>query len=140
MEVPPDYHQRIPHPQKLAEALRQIVGEAWVGDQIRLPGSRRRWDMGFRQDGSMVLVEYDGDGHYRDSVKICADRERDQIAKDNGMRVIHSCVAILSRRGTMKRCVKVWQIAETAHRHWIYRALCGATSASVGLSPRASST
>jgi hypothetical protein len=43
----------------------------------------------------MVLVEYDGDGQYRDSVKICADRERDQIAKDDGMRVIHSCVAIL---------------------------------------------
>ena len=35
----------------------------------------------------MVLVEYDGDDHYRDSMKIRADRERDQIAKAGGMRV-----------------------------------------------------
>lgn len=36
----------------------------------------------------MVLVEYDGDDHYRDSMKIRADRERDRVAKDSGMRVI----------------------------------------------------
>src|SRR5262245_14381127 len=73
---------------KLATALQQIVGELWAGGQVLLPGSRRRWDMAFRQSGSLVLVEYDGDDHYRDSLKIKADSEKDQLAQQNRMRVV----------------------------------------------------
>ena len=36
--------------QKLAKALKQIVGEGWGGPEVRLTGSRRRWDMWFRDD------------------------------------------------------------------------------------------
>jgi hypothetical protein len=73
---------------KLATALHQIVGDLWAGRQVLLPKSRRRWDMAFRQNGSLVLVEYDGDDHYRYSLKIKADREKDRIAHENGMRLV----------------------------------------------------
>jgi len=44
--------------------------------------------MAFNQNGALVLVEYDGDDHYRDSLKIKADREKDRIAQEKGMRVV----------------------------------------------------
>ena len=44
--------------------------------------------MAFLQDGTTVLVEYDGDDHYRDSLKIKADRAKDRWAQDSGMRVL----------------------------------------------------
>src|SRR5947209_8569579 len=62
---------------KLAIAVQQIVGTAWAGGgQVSLPGSRRRFDMAFRSGGTTVLVEYDADEHYRDSLKIRADRQK----------------------------------------------------------------
>jgi hypothetical protein len=73
---------------KLATALQRLVGDLWAGGQVLLPGSRRRWDMAFNQNGALVLVEYDGDDHYRDSLKIKADREKDRIAQEKGMRVV----------------------------------------------------
>jgi hypothetical protein len=73
---------------KLATALRELVGNLWVGGQVQLPGSRRTWDMAFRQNGSLVLAEYDGDDHYRDSLKIKSDRERDRLAQESGIRVV----------------------------------------------------
>jgi hypothetical protein len=73
---------------KLAAALQQLVGERWAGGQVLLPGSRRRFDMAFHTYDSIALVEYDGDDHYRDSMKIKADRQKDAIALKNGMRLI----------------------------------------------------
>ena len=73
---------------KLAVALQQLVGSAWAGGQVSLPGSRRRFDMAFRAGGTAVLVEYDGDEHYRDSLKIRADRQKDDLAAANGMRLV----------------------------------------------------
>lgn len=73
---------------KLAAALRRVAGESWAGSQVLLPPSRRRWDMAFRQNGSLVLVEYDGDEHYRDSLKIKADREKSQLAQERQMQLV----------------------------------------------------
>jgi hypothetical protein len=73
---------------KLATALQQLVGAAWAGGQVSLPGSRRRFDMAFRSGGTTVLVEYDGDEHYRDSLKIRADRHKDELAAESGMRLV----------------------------------------------------
>jgi hypothetical protein len=73
---------------KLAAALRQLVGNAWAGGQVSLPGSRRRFDMAFRSGKTMVLVEYDGDEHYRNSLKVRADRQKDDLATANGMRLV----------------------------------------------------
>jgi len=73
---------------KLKTALQQLLVDVWVGGQVVLPGSRRRFDMAFRSNGPTILVEYDGDEHYRHSMKIKADREKDMLALTNGFRLI----------------------------------------------------
>jgi hypothetical protein len=89
---------------KLASALQQLVSDRWAGGQVLLPGSRRRFDMAFRDSDSTVLVEYDGDDHYRDSMKIKADREKDEAAKQAGMRLVR---------------VPYWvQLDATMAKHW----------------------
>ena len=72
---------------KLSTALQQMVGDLWVGGQVQLPGSRHRWDTATTLT-FVVLVEFDGDAHYRESLKIKADREKDRIAGENHMRVV----------------------------------------------------
>ena len=73
---------------KLADALRKLVGDSWAGVQIPLPGSRCRFDMSFRSGRTTVLVEYDGEEHYRDSLKIRSDAQKDALAAANGARVV----------------------------------------------------
>jgi hypothetical protein len=74
--------------QRLKVALQQLLGDEWAGGHVALPGSRRRFDMAFRSQGMTVLVEYDGDEHYRHSMKIKADCEKDRLALENEMRLI----------------------------------------------------
>ncbi|MFL5243174.1 MAG: hypothetical protein ACJ8FY_13800 [Gemmataceae bacterium] len=89
---------------KLAVAIAQLVGDAWAGGQVKLPGSRRRFDMAFLDHSTKVLVEYDGDEHYRDSMKIKADRQKDKLATENGMRLVR---------------IPYWvQLDQTMARHW----------------------
>jgi hypothetical protein len=75
---------------KLAEALASIVGEAaWRGREVRVKaGSLQRWDMLYEIASEKVAVEFDGDEHYRHSLKIKADREKDELAKLGGYRVV----------------------------------------------------
>jgi hypothetical protein len=73
---------------KLATALKVLVGTAWKGGQVSLPGSRRRFDMAFRSGDTTVLVEYDGDEHYRDSLKIRADKQKTDLAADSQMKLV----------------------------------------------------
>jgi len=73
---------------KLAQALREIVGASWGGSQLTVPGSKRRWDMWFRDGDRTVVVEYDGDEHYRNTLKIKADNEKDAVARDRGFKVV----------------------------------------------------
>lgn len=74
--------------EKLEAALQEIVGERWVGRETRLEGTRRRWDMSFRDDHRHVVVEYDGDEHYRNTLKIKADAEKDEAAVRLGLKVV----------------------------------------------------
>lgn len=74
--------------EKLAQALREIVGGRWGGSQLRVEGTRRRWDMWFASEEGKVVVEFDGDEHYRNTMKIKADREKDAIAVEQGLRVV----------------------------------------------------
>lgn len=73
---------------KLKAVLQKIYGNQWIGGQISLPGSRRKFDMAFRVRGIVILVEYDGDEHYRNSIKIKADKEKDVLAEENGMHLV----------------------------------------------------
>jgi hypothetical protein len=65
---------------KLAKALQQLVPDGWLGNEVAIPGSRHRWDMAFQRDGKVTVVEYDGDEHYRHSIKIKIDRAKDEAA------------------------------------------------------------
>lgn len=75
---------------KLEAALRQIVGEgAWRGsEQGVVAGKKLRWDMVFEDAHGRFAVEYDGDEHYRHALKIKIDREKDDLARQGGYRVI----------------------------------------------------
>jgi hypothetical protein len=73
---------------KLADALRQIVGDGWGGSQLRVPGSQRRWDMWFEGGDGRVVVEFDGDEHYRNALKVKTDFEKDAVARAQGFHVI----------------------------------------------------
>jgi hypothetical protein len=75
---------------KLSTALQAIVGAAaWRGTEVRVISERRRrWDMVYQGDLGQVAVEFDGDAHYRDSLKIKADFEKDELAKLGGYKVV----------------------------------------------------
>ena len=72
----------------LADFLRRAFSGSWKGDELPVPGSRRRWDMAYLHEGQLVAVEYDGDEHYRHSLKIKADQEKDAAAQANDIRVV----------------------------------------------------
>ena len=72
----------------LASTLAQIFRDSWKGDEIVVPGSRRRWDMAYSDGTQIVVVEYDGDEHYRHSIKIKVDQEKDMAAATEGYRVV----------------------------------------------------
>ena len=74
---------------KLESAIREIVGESsWMGREVKLPDSRRRWDMAYESHGRTVVVEFDGDEHYRNTLKFKIDEEKDADAKKHGVRVV----------------------------------------------------
>ena len=84
MPLPKDYTTQA----TLASTLARIFPESWKGDEIVVPGSRRRWDMAYSDGTQIVVVEYDGDEHYRHSIKIKVDLEKDRAAAAKGYRVV----------------------------------------------------
>ena len=74
--------------QLLRDILKNIPGSRWLGCEIRVPNSRRRWDMAFELGSQTFIVEYDGDEHYRNSLKIKTDKAKDALAKSLGYKVI----------------------------------------------------
>ena len=75
--------------QKLETALKEIVGsQNWRGREVRLPTGRRRWDMSYQIDERVTIVEFDGDEHYRNTLKIKADEEKDAVARQYGFHVV----------------------------------------------------
>lgn len=74
---------------KLEDALMVLFGkEAFVGREYQVPGTKKRWDMVFCVDGKNIVVEYDGDRHYMNSLTIKSDHEKDNIAAQNGFSVV----------------------------------------------------
>jgi len=73
---------------KLSSALQRLLPDGWLGDQVHVEGSRYRWDMSFQMDGIVTVVEYDGDEHYRHSLKIKSDRAKNEIARKQGCKVV----------------------------------------------------
>lgn len=67
---------------KLRKTLQKIIRlENWIGNEINVPDTRKRWDMGFNYNNNIYIVEFDGDQHFRDSLIIKSDDIKDEIAK-----------------------------------------------------------
>lgn len=75
---------------KLRKSLQKIIGiENWIGNEVRVLKTLKRWDMMFKYNNQIYIVEFDGDQHFRDSLVIKSDDFKDQIAKDLNYIVIH---------------------------------------------------
>jgi len=55
---------------KLSKALQDLLPDRWLGEQVPIANTRQRWDMAYTMDGRITMVEYDGDEHYRHSLKV----------------------------------------------------------------------
>lgn len=73
---------------KLIRSLRDILGEDSVKTQYSLEGSRKRWDAAFSFNNIDFLVDYDGDEHYRNTIRIKSDMSKDQESRIVGFRVV----------------------------------------------------
>jgi len=74
--------------EKLATALKELFAKEWLGTQIGMVGTKHRWDMSCRLGGVTAVIEYDGDEHYRNAIKIKGDRTKDAAAREAGYAII----------------------------------------------------
>ena len=74
--------------EKLVVALRQILGPSQVDAQFSVQGSRKRWDAAFSIGDVPYVVDYDGDEHYRNALKVKSDAEKDLEASAQGYSVV----------------------------------------------------
>lgn len=71
----------------LGHFLRERVDPEIIAGQI-VSGLGRRYRPDFRSERYRLIVEYDGDEHYRSAKKILGDQERDAVFVAAGYRVI----------------------------------------------------
>jgi len=72
---------------KLAEILSVLAPRGFTA-QFRVDGHNYRWDIKYEREREQVLVEYNGDEHYRNSLVIRSDRIKGQLASDHGFRTV----------------------------------------------------
>lgn len=77
---------------KLGDFLRHYLEERGVLETLetekRVPDTRRRWDFYYELDGKRIVVEFDGDRHYCNSMTIMSDHIKNQIAEYNCIETI----------------------------------------------------
>ena len=71
----------------LGRFLRERVDPAIVAGQL-VPGIKRRYKPDFRSERLRLIVEFDGDDHYRSAQRILGDEERDKTLVSVGYRVV----------------------------------------------------
>jgi very-short-patch-repair endonuclease len=71
----------------LGQFLRERVDATFIANQP-VPGLSRRFRPDYYSDRHKLVVEFDGDQHYRSSRVILGDVERDAFFTSNGFRVI----------------------------------------------------
>src|SRR5215831_14853328 len=67
--------------------LRERVDRETIAGQV-IPGLGRRYRPDVRSDRHRLIVEFDGDEHYRSAKKILGDEERDAASTAAGCRVV----------------------------------------------------
>jgi hypothetical protein len=71
----------------LGRFLRERLNPETVSDTL-VPGIRRRFRPDYRSERHRLIVEFDGDQHYRSAKHVIEDAMRDQILTDAGYRVL----------------------------------------------------
>jgi very-short-patch-repair endonuclease len=71
----------------LGRFLRQRIDENIVSNR-GVPGMARRFQPDFRSEQHRLIVEFDGDDHYRSVRRIFGDRERDAVLSAAGYQVV----------------------------------------------------
>jgi hypothetical protein len=71
----------------LGRFLQERVDPAIVAGQL-IPGVSRRYRPDFRSERHRLIVEFDGDEHYRSAKKILGDEERDRALACVGYRIV----------------------------------------------------
>jgi hypothetical protein len=72
---------------KLAEIL-SVLAPTGFATQFRVDEHNYRWDIKYERERERVLVEYNGDEHYRNTLVIRSDRIKAKIASDHGFRTV----------------------------------------------------
>lgn len=73
----------------LQSALIHFLGEkSFLGSEMRLGDTRKRLDMVFEINGEKLVVEFDGDLHYKESLVLKRDMEKDSVAKELGYKLV----------------------------------------------------
>ena len=62
--------------------------QGWLGGELKLPNLEQGWEIAFKYGEQIFVVEYDDDKHYRNTLTIKADLEKDRIAKELGYKTI----------------------------------------------------
>jgi hypothetical protein len=70
---------------RLAEIISALSPAGFVS-QFKLDRLNYRWDFKYEARSERVLVEYDGDEHYRNTTVIRADRAKAKVAAEHGFR------------------------------------------------------
>ena len=78
--------------QKLASLLKEALKDKYTSfiEEQKVAGKPRcRWDMYMTfPDGREIAVEFDGDQHYRDTLVMKLDLEKDDLADEAGIEVV----------------------------------------------------
>ena len=74
---------------KLLDILNQLPEFKLIGKEVQVAfKNRKRWDFLFEVNGKQIVVEFDGDAHYRDSLRIKSDTEKNEIAFQTNLKVV----------------------------------------------------
>lgn len=78
--------------QLLPCGFRETAKKYKLGTQIKLPGSRSKYDFGFSYNNKKYLVEFDGNyqgvGHYNNAENCFKDDQKNELAISNGYEII----------------------------------------------------
>jgi hypothetical protein len=72
---------------KLVAIICELAPAGFVS-QFKLDGFNYRWDFKYETASERILVEYDGDEHYRNTTVIRVDRAKAKLASEHGFRTI----------------------------------------------------
>lgn len=73
---------------KLHAVLSEWAGDTNVAAQVKVAGTRMRSDFEVRREGTIYVVEFEGDTHYRDANVIYRDNIKAGIQKGEGKKVV----------------------------------------------------